>query len=102
MDCANCALTLERSLAQIPGVEQVEVNFSTTLLQASGDFDPEKVIERVQALGYQVVEPGSRAAQALPSTQAEPEGRLGFLRYLLASRNTQRAAGVAVLLVAAL
>ena len=102
MDCANCALTLERSLAQIPGVEQVEVNFSTTLLQASGDFDPQKVIERVQALGYQVVEPGSRAAQALPSTQAEPEGRLGFLRYLLASRNTQLAAGAAVLLLAAL
>ncbi len=29
MDCADCALSLERSLAQIKGVEQVSVNFTT-------------------------------------------------------------------------
>lgn len=102
MDCANCALTLERSLAKIPGVEQVEVNFSTSRLQASGNFDPQAVVERVQALGYGVSEPGSAPDTARGTEREGLDGPLGFVRYLLNSRNTALAIGAAVLLAAAL
>ena len=54
MDCADCALSLERSLAQIKGVEQVNVNYTTGLLDASGDFNPQDLIQRVEDLGYRV------------------------------------------------
>ncbi len=102
MDCANCALTLERSLAQIPGLEQVEVNFSTAALNATGHFDPQAVISRVEALGYHVVEPGSSSQAARPVERVVGDGPLGFFRYLLNSRNTALAIGAALLLVAAL
>ena len=52
MDCADCALSLERSLAQIQGVELVNVNFTTGQLEAQGTFDPQKLVQRVEALGY--------------------------------------------------
>ena len=57
MDCANCALTLERSLAQIEGVQRVQVNFTAATLEAEGSFDPQTLVNRVQALGYRAVEP---------------------------------------------
>ena len=58
MDCADCALSLERSLAQIKGVEQVNVNYTTGFLEANGSFDPQDLIKRVEALGYKIAEPG--------------------------------------------
>ena len=47
MDCADCALSLDRSLAQIKGVEQVRVNYTTGILDASGNFDPQDLVRRV-------------------------------------------------------
>ena len=60
MDCADCALSLERSLAQIRGVEQVTVNFTTGLLDARGNFEPQDIIRR--------------AVQMLPAERACPCG----------------------------
>ena len=39
MDCAECALTLERSVAQLDGVEHVQVSFMAGTLQAKGSLD---------------------------------------------------------------
>ena len=105
MDCADCALSLERSLAQIQGVELVNVNFTTGQLEAQGTFDPQKLVQRVEALGYKAHLPG--AAQETPPKQvngAESDRKLpGFLGYLYASVPTRLALlGAFLLAVSAL
>jgi Cd2+/Zn2+-exporting ATPase len=86
MDCADCALSLERSLAQIKGVEQVSVNYTTGLLDASGDFDPQDLIKRVEALGYRADSPASSGesmhaagASVTPGSSLQLPGFLGYL-----------------------
>jgi len=101
MDCANCALTLERSLSRVEGVDQVQVSFSTATLNASGNFDPRVLVARVQALGYQV-----STGQEPKSTQADvpvkQDGVFGFVRFLLSGRQTSIALFSAFLLLASL
>ena len=38
MDCANCALTLERSLSKMEGMHEVQVNFSTAVAACQWEF----------------------------------------------------------------
>jgi Cu+-exporting ATPase len=57
MHCANCALTIERSVKKLPGVKSASVNFATE--EASLSFDPdqvqvEKLVEKIQDAGYAV------------------------------------------------
>jgi P-type Cu+ transporter len=57
MSCANCALTVERTVKKVPGVKGAAVNFATE--QASLSFDPdqvqvEKLVEKIQEAGYGV------------------------------------------------
>lgn len=59
MDCAECALTLERGVAAMPGVRDAQVNF--TLARMTLDYDPQQVdraaiVGRVRKLGYDVDE----------------------------------------------
>ncbi len=98
MDCANCALTLERSIGQLEGVEQAEVNFATTTLSVSGELDLDAINKRVEALGYRVVD---EDAESQPeAAEQEPARTPGFLRYLLADRDTAVALiGAALLLL---
>jgi Zn2+/Cd2+-exporting ATPase len=102
MDCADCALSLERSLAQIEGVEQVNVNFTTGLMEASGTFNLDELVKRVQALGYQAIEPGTAqtARQQAEAEQIKDRIKLpGFLGYLYASTQTRLALIGAILFV---
>lgn len=85
MDCANCALTLERSLGQLKGVEHIQVNFTTATLEASGSFDYQEFNQRVQALGYSL----TQIEQASSAETAEQGGALGFLAYLLSDRQAR-------------
>jgi len=95
MDCADCALSLERSLAQIKGVEQVRVNFTTGLLDASGDFDPQDLIRRVEALGYHTGSPSSRGDKNQAGATSKVNGTSlqlpGFLGYLYSTPQTRMA-----------
>jgi Cu+-exporting ATPase len=55
MTCANCAQTIEKGVAQIPGVSSATVNFAAEKLSVS--YDPNLVqstdlIVKVDALGY--------------------------------------------------
>ncbi len=55
MDCGGCAKTIEASLQQLPGVNEVSVSFATGRLNVS--FDPQQVNEsairdRITSLGY--------------------------------------------------
>jgi len=57
MSCANCALTIERTVKKLPGVKAAIVNFATE--QASLSFDPDQVqietlVGKIQAAGYGV------------------------------------------------
>lgn len=57
MSCANCALTIERTVKKLPGVKAATVNFATE--EASLSFDPdqvqvEKLVEKIQDAGYGV------------------------------------------------
>ena len=104
MDCADCALSLERSLAQIKGVEEVNVSFTTGVLDASGNFDPQDLVKRVQDLGYQVASADSTDALSSPSPIVEqPKIRLpGFLGYLYSSTETRLAMFGALLILISL
>ncbi len=95
MDCADCALSLERSLAQIKGVEQVSVNFTTGLLDARGLFNPQELVKRVEALGYQASSSTYSGQVGVPGAASPVSGlspRLpGFLGYLYSTPQTRLA-----------
>ena len=76
MTCAACARSIERTLAQTPGVERANVNLATNT--ATVEFDPGLVRVRdfvgaIEELGYGVPE------KAAPSDAAEQ----GYRRRLL-------------------
>jgi Cu+-exporting ATPase len=57
MTCANCALSIERGLKKLEGVDEVNVNFATE--QAVVDFNPKKIfigdiVEKIHGSGYGV------------------------------------------------
>lgn len=60
MDCADCALKLEKSVGQLPGVAACSVDFATTRLSLVYDpavLDLAQVARRARALGYDVRPP---------------------------------------------
>lgn len=78
MHCAGCALTIEKSLAQLPGVKLAQVNFAAE--EAIVEFDPKQVtsaaLERViTAIGYTV-----RRTEADAQKQIERELHQAKLR----------------------
>src|SRR2546421_6580899 len=55
MDCADCAISIERSLQQMPGVVVAGVNFGTATAEVQ--YDPASVshadvVRRIEDLGY--------------------------------------------------
>ncbi len=55
MDCAECALKLEKGVAPLPGVAEVKLNFTTgkMIVQSAGHDDVRGAVEaRVAELGY--------------------------------------------------
>lgn len=87
MDCADCALKIEKGIRQLEGVERVELNFSTALLTIDGQVSKQAVQKRVEQLGYRLLEDTAQAA-----VTSKMEGFLpGLFRYLLTSRETRLA-----------
>ncbi len=68
MTCAGCASTIQRGLAQIPGVAGADVNVATrrATIRPDGTMDPELLDDAMRAaitgLGYQVLTPRAEAA----------------------------------------
>lgn len=56
MDCADCALTIERGVQKLDGVQFAQVNFSTAQLLVEGRVKPEALKQRVENLGYRLTE----------------------------------------------
>ncbi len=75
MDCASCVQKVERAVAQLPGAQDVQSNFSTQVLRLRLDEHqtPRAVLEgQLRALGYvphTLAEPrmASGASPAVPS-----------------------------------
>ncbi len=98
MDCADCALTLERSVARLEDVTAVEVNFSTGRMRISGRADRAAIEARVRALGYGIADP----AAGHNAARSDHGGPAGLLRFLLSRRSTTLAlAGIGLLLLSA-
>jgi Cd2+/Zn2+-exporting ATPase len=99
MDCANCALTLERSLEKLSGVQRVRVNFTTTVLEAEGTFAPESLKSHVQKLGYKLSPPERDPSSKPASKTIDHTGVFGFFVFLRSSRQLSLTLVSAVLLL---
>lgn len=99
MDCADCARTLENSLARMEGVESVHVEFSTARLELAGVVEPQAIQTRVAALGYRAIPEGDTVVET-PRRGVSTVARLGiFARYMAGNRHTALAAIGAILLM---
>ncbi len=92
MDCADCALKLEKSIARLEGITECSVNFTVAKMEISGQVDESAVIERIHALGYGVVAPETRYTPRSTSQQ--------LLALLRRPRNTLTLIGAAFILLA--
>ena len=66
MTCANCALTIEKGLKNMPGVKMVAVNFASEKLTV--DIDPivvkeEEILAKIKDLGYGASSEGNEGKQ---------------------------------------
>lgn len=87
LDCANCARSVENGVAQLPGVQSCELNFTTEKLRVSGTLTREQVAQRVAELGYTVAE-----AEDAPGGQVSDGGKApGFLHFMWARGETRLA-----------
>ncbi|MCJ7621929.1 MAG: HAD-IC family P-type ATPase, partial [Anaerolineaceae bacterium] len=84
MDCADCALTLEKGIRRLEGIEQVRVHFSTERLKFSGTIEPGIVLERVRELGYEAVELDDEI-EKLPGESAP----LNFWQFILSRKGSR-------------
>ena len=99
MDCADCALTLERGVARLDGVDNCEVSFSTGKMRIKGNVDPDAIERRIRSLGYGIANPESGQQQA----QTPQRGGLrGLLDFMLSRKDTTQALiGLGLLLLSA-
>lgn len=66
MDCASCAVKVERAVSRLPGVQDTQVNLMAETLTArlGPGGDPAAVAQAVKALGYTATPDGSAAPSA--------------------------------------
>ncbi|HET7089675.1 MAG TPA: heavy metal translocating P-type ATPase [Anaerolineae bacterium] len=88
MDCADCALKIEKGVRQLPGARDVRVDFATAKLHVAGDVSGDSVRKRVEALGYHIAESRGSLVHAPRLTLHAP---LGFGQYLLGRLETRLA-----------
>ena len=93
MDCADCAKTIETGVRQLDGVSACALNYFGGTLRVEGSTAREVVVQRVRHLGYDVQEDKTAGAKVPGGIAARlpKSGVLGFLRFLLESRNTSLA-----------
>ena len=86
MDCGSCAMTIDSSLRQLPGVRDVNVSFTTETLEVTGNVTLETIEGRLKELGYGIASP-----QQTPATQGHPRGPRGFAQFLWGQPAMRRA-----------
>ncbi len=103
MDCADCALKLEKGVGQLDGVFHTAVDFASAKMRVEYDVEQVEhrdIVGRVRRMGYDVDE--AEASAAL--TEAGPGGLRGFLSFMWGKRRNMMtlAAGALILLAFAL
>lgn len=98
MDCADCAVHIEKGVRQIKGVQNARVDYATGLLQITGEVDDHSLQTRMESLGYSI-QPRTTDGQTSNRRQASG-GPVGFWRYIMARTETRLAlaGGLLVLL----
>lgn len=56
MDCEHCKNTIDTTLRNIEGVENVKIDLSIKMVEVIGDPQKEKVLSAIQQAGYRVAE----------------------------------------------
>ncbi|MEE4184866.1 MAG: heavy metal translocating P-type ATPase [Gammaproteobacteria bacterium] len=92
MDCGSCAMTIENSMRQLPGVEDVSVSFTTETMDLAGNVALEDVESRLRELGYRL----ATAGDAQPAAPTEQRGLGGFLTFMWQQPALRTAVFVAV------
>ena len=87
MDCASCALTVEKGVGRLENIDLASLNFSTETLRVNGDVAPEIIISRVRELGYDVADPADKKQQSTENNQQSTN----FWRFMWARRDTRLA-----------
>ncbi len=66
MHCANCALTIEGAVCEMPGVREARVNFAaeTLTVRAEPAVSRGDIEDRVAKAGYQALEPAAGAGES--------------------------------------
>lgn len=54
MDCPSCAVTIEKSLKKLKGVEFVEVHFSTSKMNIAATAEPNLIMREVKRVGFDI------------------------------------------------
>jgi len=96
MDCGSCAMTIESSMRQLPGVEEATVSFTTESMEITGNVELNDIEARLRELGYRVADEDD-AAQAMVM---EHHGLKGFLLFLWEQPPLRRAIMVTAAVVA--
>jgi Cd2+/Zn2+-exporting ATPase len=78
MDCGSCAMTIENSMRQLDGIEDVSVSFTTETMELIGNVDEAAVESRLKELGYRI----ANEEDAAPRMVIERHGLSGFLHFL--------------------
>src|SRR5690606_18020220 len=50
--CASCVNTIEKALMSVPGVTHAHMNLADNTATASGDADPQVLVQAVESAGY--------------------------------------------------
>lgn len=85
MDCASCAKTLEKGIGQMSGVSECSINFTNEKLTLVGNVQPEAVVAKVRALGYDVRD------QSAPPTAVAPTAAPSFGAFMWERTDTRLA-----------
>jgi Cd2+/Zn2+-exporting ATPase len=100
MDCADCALTLERGVGRLPGVDEVVVDFTAGRMRVQADparVPARLIIAEVRKLGYDVAEPRAALTEA-----NERRGLRALVDFFSRDRRARLALSAGLLWVAAM
>lgn len=78
MDCGSCAMTIENSIAKLPGVEAAAVSFTTESMEVKGDVSLDAIEARLQELGYKL----ASNTDAVVKPPQQHHGFNGFVQFL--------------------
>jgi len=87
MDCGSCALTIENSMRQLPGVDAVSVSFTTESMELTGGATREQVEQRLRELGYRLAGEERKVEADAPQLH----GLAGFLHFLWSQQRLRTA-----------